>query len=134
MDCKDTKAAIGDLQIPQVDAKVICGQISLTIAVDRDGVDVVGVSIRKHSSGAGLHHQVHGPEHWHLRGGRISISFLIEENKVLVSIVTVQIITNFWDCISTEWVKHEHTTDSVNLTFNNGRDIFSADLSIYTHP
>ncbi len=31
---KDTKAAISDLQIPQVNAQVICRQVCLTIAVD----------------------------------------------------------------------------------------------------
>lgn len=30
---------------------------------------MVGVSIRKHSSRAGFHHQVHGPEYWYLRRG-----------------------------------------------------------------
>lgn len=31
---KDTKAAISDLQIPQVNAQVICRQVGLTITVD----------------------------------------------------------------------------------------------------
>lgn len=66
---KDTKAAISDLQMPEVNAQVICRQVGLTVAVDRDGVDVVGVSVGKHSPGAGFHHQVHGPEYWYLRRG-----------------------------------------------------------------
>ena len=65
-DTEDTKAAVSDLQVPEVDAKVIGRQVGLTVAVDRDGVDVVGVRVSKHSSGAGLHHQVHGMKHWDL--------------------------------------------------------------------
>lgn len=57
---KDTEAAVGDLQVPEVDAEVVCRQIRLVVAVDRDGVDMIGVSVGKHPPGTGLHHQVHG--------------------------------------------------------------------------
>lgn len=57
---KDTEAAVGDLQVPEVDAEVICRQICLVVAVDRDGVDMIGVSVGKHPPGTGFHHEVHG--------------------------------------------------------------------------
>lgn len=82
---KDTEAAISDLQIPEVNAQVICRQVSLTVTVDWDGVDMVGVSIRKHSSRAGFHHQVHGPEYWYLRrGARIVYVYFTEKIQQIV--------------------------------------------------
>lgn len=67
---KDTEAAVGDLQVPEVDAEVVRGQIRLVVAVDRDGVDMVGVSVGEHPPGTGFHHEVHGYQHRHLRSGR----------------------------------------------------------------
>lgn len=58
---KDTEAAVGDVQVPEVDPQVIGWHVGLVVGVDRDGVDVVGVGVGKHSPGAHLHHQVHGP-------------------------------------------------------------------------
>lgn len=82
---KDTEAAISDLQIPEVNAQVICRQVSLTVTVDWDGVDMVGVSIGKHSSRAGFHHQVHGPEYWYLRrGARIVYVYFTEKIQQIV--------------------------------------------------
>lgn len=63
---QDTEAAVGDLQVPQVDAQVVGGQVRLVVAVYRDGVDVVSVSVCEHTPRARLHHQVHGPEHGYL--------------------------------------------------------------------
>lgn len=70
---KDTEAPVGDGQVPEVDAQVICRHVRLTVAVDGDGVDVVGVAIGEDPPRAHLHHQVHGLQHWHLwkrRGGQ----------------------------------------------------------------
>ena len=53
---KDTEAAVGDLQVPQVDPEVICGDVRLEVGVDRDGVDVVGVGVGEYSAWRGLHH------------------------------------------------------------------------------
>lgn len=64
---QDAEAAIGDLQVPQVDAKVVGRQVRLVVAVDRDGVDVVSVGVGKNAAGTRLHHQVHGSEHRHLK-------------------------------------------------------------------
>ena len=70
---KDTEAAVGDAQVPQVDAQVVRRQVRLTVGVDGDGVDVVGVGVGKHPPRAHLDHQVHGHQHGHLapdhRGG-----------------------------------------------------------------
>lgn len=63
----DTEAAVGDLQVPEVDAQVVRRQVGLVVAVDGDGVDVVGVRVRKHPAGTRFHHEIHGPEHRHLR-------------------------------------------------------------------
>lgn len=57
---KDTEAAVGDLQVPQVDAQVVCRQVGLIVAVDRDGVDMVRVSVGEHPPWTGFHHEVHG--------------------------------------------------------------------------
>lgn len=31
---KDTEAAVGDLEVPEVDAEVVCRQVSLIVTVD----------------------------------------------------------------------------------------------------
>lgn len=64
---KDTKTLICDFKVPQVYPQVVRRHVGLVVAVDGDGVDVVGMSIGKHPPGGGLHHQVHGPEHRYLR-------------------------------------------------------------------
>lgn len=58
--CKDTEAAVGDLEVPQVDAEVVCGQIRLVVTVDWDRVDMIGVSVGEYPAGTGFHHEVHG--------------------------------------------------------------------------
>lgn len=63
---KDTEAAVGDLQVPQVHPEVVGGDERLEVGVDGDGVDVVGVRIAENASGRRLDHQVHGLQHWHL--------------------------------------------------------------------
>lgn len=63
---KDTEAAVGDLQVPQVHPEVVSRDERLEVGVDRDGVDVVGVRIAENASGRCLNHQVHGLQHWHL--------------------------------------------------------------------
>lgn len=40
-----TEAPVADVQVPQVDAQVVRGEISLAIRVDGNTVDVVGVGI-----------------------------------------------------------------------------------------
>lgn len=64
---KDTEAAVSDLEVPKVNAQVICRQVRFVVTVDRDGVDVVGVSVGEHPAWAGFHHEVHGYQNWHLR-------------------------------------------------------------------
>lgn len=62
----DTEAAVCDVQMPEVDPQVISRHVGLIVRVDRDGVDVVGVSVGKYSPGAHLHHKVHRLQHRHL--------------------------------------------------------------------
>lgn len=69
---KDTEAAVGDVQMPEVDPQVVRRHVGLVVGVDRDGVDVVGVGVGEHSARAHFHHQVHGLQHWHL--GQSSLS------------------------------------------------------------
>lgn len=52
--------------MPHIDAEVVGRQVGLPVAVDRDGVDVVGVSIGEDPSGANLDHQIGGFQHRHL--------------------------------------------------------------------
>ena len=42
---KDTEAAVGDSQVPQIDAEVVGREVCLAVAVDGDRVDMVGVSV-----------------------------------------------------------------------------------------
>lgn len=63
---EDTEAAVGDLQVPQVDPQVVGGDERLEVRVDRDGVDVVGVCIAENTSGCSLDHQIHRLQHRHL--------------------------------------------------------------------
>lgn len=65
---KDTEAPVGDGQVPEVDAQVVGRHVGLAVAVDGDGVDVVGVAIGKDPPRAHLYHQVHGLQHGHLGG------------------------------------------------------------------
>lgn len=65
---------IRDFKIPQVYPEVVRGHVGLVVAVDGDGVDVVGVCVGKHPPRSGLHHQVHGPQHGHLQGEEQSVS------------------------------------------------------------
>ena len=60
---EDTETPVGDLQVPQVDSQIVCGHVGLVVAVDGDGVDVVGVCVGEHPPRSSLHHQVHGPQH-----------------------------------------------------------------------
>lgn len=64
---KDTEAPVSDGQVPEVDAQVVCRHVRLAVAVDGDGVDVVGVAIGEDPPWAHLHHQIHGLQHGHLR-------------------------------------------------------------------
>lgn len=43
--CPLTKALVADVEVPQVDAQVVGGDIRLSIRVDRNRVDVVSVSV-----------------------------------------------------------------------------------------
>lgn len=69
---KDTEAAVCDAQVPHIDAEVIGRQVGLPVAVDRDGVDMVSVSVGEDSPGSNLYHQVCRLQHrhlWHKEGG-----------------------------------------------------------------
>lgn len=63
---EDTEAAVGDVQMPEVDPQVIGWHVGLVVGVDGDGVDVVGVGVGEHSARAHLHHEVHRLQHRHL--------------------------------------------------------------------
>ena len=52
---EDTEALIGDLEVPDVQSEIVCGEVSAVVAVHGDGVDVVGVSVGEYSPGHGLH-------------------------------------------------------------------------------
>lgn len=58
---QDTEAAICDIEIPQVDPQVISWQVSLTVAVNADGVNVIGMSISEHTPWRRFHQQIHRP-------------------------------------------------------------------------
>lgn len=58
MNGKDTEAAVCDIQMPHINAKVISRQVGFPIAVDGDGIDVVCVAVCKHPPGTNLHHQI----------------------------------------------------------------------------
>lgn len=64
---KDTEAAVIDAEVPQVDPQVIGRQVSLTVAVDADGVDVIRVCVCKNSTRRRLHQQIHRPQDRNLR-------------------------------------------------------------------
>lgn len=64
---KDTEAPVRDAQVPHIDAEVISRQVGLPIAVDRNGVNMVGMSVGENSSGANLYHQICRLEYWHLQ-------------------------------------------------------------------
>ena len=64
---KDTEAAVGDAEVPHVDPEVVSRQVRLSIAIDGDGVDMVGVAIGEDASGPHLNHKVGGFQHGHLR-------------------------------------------------------------------
>lgn len=53
---KDTEAPVGDGQVPEVDAQVVRGHVRLAVAVDGNGVDVVGVAVGKDPARTHLHH------------------------------------------------------------------------------
>lgn len=84
--------------MPHIDAEVVGRQVGLPIAVDRDGVDVVGVSIGEDSSGADLHHQICGFQHRHLgcqdwrkmKGKQYIIAEQTETRYTFIQITVVQ--------------------------------------------
>lgn len=79
---KDTEAAVGDVQIPEVDPEVIGWHVGLIVGVDGDGVDVISVSVGKHSPRGHLHHQIHGFQHGNLektRGAPSHLSCSLQE-------------------------------------------------------
>ena len=51
---KLTEALVGDVEMPQVDSQVVCRDERFLVAVDGDGVDVVGVGIGKDLPGVRL--------------------------------------------------------------------------------
>lgn len=56
LDIDNIEAVISCLEIPEIDAKIISGDKSLGITVQRDGVDVIGMSASENASGGGRHH------------------------------------------------------------------------------
>lgn len=54
----DVKALIANIKIPQVDSEIVCADVCLSIRVDADAVDVIGVSVginlSRHSSDNGI--------------------------------------------------------------------------------
>ncbi len=69
---KDTEAAVGDVQMPEVNPQVISWHVGLIVGVDGDGVDVVCVGVGEYSPGAHLHHQVHRLQHRHLEKSNLT--------------------------------------------------------------
>ena len=51
---QDTEALVCSLQVPKVQSEVIGREVRAVVAVDRDGVDVVGVCVGEHPPGHGL--------------------------------------------------------------------------------
>lgn len=64
---KDTEAPVGDAKVPHVDAEVVGRQVGLPIAIDWDGIDMIGMSIGEHSPWTNLYHQVRRFQHRNLR-------------------------------------------------------------------
>lgn len=64
---KDTEAPVSDAKVPHVDAEVVSRQVGLPIAIDWDGIDMIGMSIGEHPSWTNLYHQVRRFEHRNLR-------------------------------------------------------------------
>jgi hypothetical protein len=58
LDVNDVEALVLNVEIPQVDPKIIAADKGLTIAVDRDAVDVVGMRIGVSLSGNSGDHGV----------------------------------------------------------------------------
>lgn len=44
-ECPRTEALVADVQVPEIDAQVVCRDIGFAIRVDRDRVDVVGMGV-----------------------------------------------------------------------------------------
>lgn len=59
LDVYNVEALVGNFQVPQIDAEIICRQIRFLIRVDRDAIDVVGMRVGKDSSWRRFHHQIH---------------------------------------------------------------------------
>jgi len=43
---RPTEALVADVQIPEVDSQIISRDVRFLVRVDRDGVNVVGMSVR----------------------------------------------------------------------------------------
>lgn len=54
------------LEVPQVDAQVVCTEVGLLVGVDTDGVDVVGVRVGEYPARRRFHHQLHRLDYRHL--------------------------------------------------------------------
>ena len=55
---EDTKALVGDLEMPDVNPQVVCREVRRIVTVHRYGVDVVGVGVGEYSPRQGLHRDV----------------------------------------------------------------------------
>ena len=55
---EDTKALVGDLEMPDVNPQVICREVRRIVTVHRYGVDVVGVGVGEYSPRQGLDRDV----------------------------------------------------------------------------
>ena len=40
-----TEAAVAVVQVPEIDAQVVCADVCFSVRIDRDGVDVVGMCV-----------------------------------------------------------------------------------------
>ncbi len=114
MSRKDTEASVCDLQVPQVDPQVIGGHKCFIVAVDRDGVDVVCVRIGKHSPRCGINHEVHGPQHWHLRGDErkkrsesaVTITTATTQSSFIQRLLVISPLETLLSFISKNWDIH----------------------------
>lgn len=63
------EALVGDLEMPQVDAKVVRREVGLLVGVDRYRIDVVGVGVREDTTGRSLDRQLRGFDGRNTEGG-----------------------------------------------------------------
>ena len=85
LDVDDVEALVGDLHVPEVDPEVVGGEIRLTVRVDGDAVDVVGVRVGEDAPRGGLHHELH-----RLQDGDLEITRPFFINFVVINLPSLK--------------------------------------------